>query len=299
MFEYLYGYKVSEELFKWIYLSALSGGVKAFSITHKAGKTAYNSAIFPSITFDLNEKSILEAGDIPLIFSTTPYIQIGRGGGIHYCCSTIKEKRRALYCIDEEDPFWIFKSNTIASKIISEQLTDEEKKEFRKFKKAFSSKISKPPKELNSKFYGPGLARPNTSFSLSTSKINENVEKGRLGYDLHSLRITLIREKKGRVYVKLLISQSELINYLTNKESEYYLYDTVVGRINSEVVRTLFIYFFAQKNELLNDLLDHAIENIKGKMYLNFVKNFKKALRENSEFSFLKLKDVVTANIEI
>lgn len=292
-FKKLYGYKVSEELFKWIFLSELSEGNRTFKILN--GKNDTGLRLIPQFVFQVDDKSILEPTDISFVFSTSPYILVGTTTGGHYFyASTIQKKNKSVYYIDSEGPSLIVKDNTTASKLISEALTEEEKELLKKVKKELSEFISKDAKSIDEFYLAPKLERPNTW----TGDINKHVEEGRFGYDLFNLRKVLIKRKRGNLNVKTFIDHKDLLNFLENNDSDYYSIDSATGRINCEIIRTSIIYFFAGHLDLLHELLDSANENIKGDMFLSFVSSFKVSLDKGKDFSFSNLKDDVKMKIE-
>lgn len=293
LFERLYGYKVSGELFNWIFLSELSAGKRAFVILERNKDNGLR--IIPQFIIRLDEESILQPTDVSFTLSTAPYVQVGESlGGHYFFAPTIFQKPGCIYYLDSEGSSLFHKNSTTATKLIKEQLSPEEKTQLKDVKKELSAFISKDSKDIDAKYLAPKLERPNTW----SGDIMKNVEQGRFGNDLFNLRKVLVKNKNTTLGVKIFISHQELLENLDQNDSDYHTIDTARGRINCAVIRTSLIYYFANELELLNELLVSANNGIKGTLFKAFVSNFKISLEEKKDFSFLGYKENVKMRIE-
>lgn len=285
-FENLYGYQVSEELFNWIFLSELYQGKKEFTVI--LNRTSINLSLIPSLQFRIDEKSIIQPSDISYIFSTCPHIIIGSNYSGHtYFVSTIKEKRKTVYYIDEECPSIVQKHSTTASKIIKGTLNEDEKIRLRDVKKYFSNRIAKEKSDLEEFFFAPKLEKSN-KFSSGTQK---DREEGRFAYELFGLRKLLSGGRSIKTSIKPLLEHDTLVAYLEDEEFDYYSSASAIGRINCEIVKLSLMYYFANEMELLEDLLKYAKQHIKGNIFKTFVTKFSDNLKTGENFYFLDLKN--------
>lgn len=269
LFEFTYGYRGNTSLIKWLILK----NVFNENITFKSKGFNYLIIIESDFLTCIDKNKLNETHLINRYPKTeslrifTPFLEIGRDGTGNYFYANFANEDSDVIIYDHEDEYTPIKSVTTLDRLVKNH-------NYKNLLKVIDFVIEK---------HRSIIKLPNNSLSVKSIKYNNIF--GSISSFLYMLENGSFRINNFSVLAKEQLelvgcTKRELSKLLTEKDSEYYVYDNVRLKYNSLIILNLYWLYIAGQIETLKNLLEDS-NDVKGKYYQVVIATFKEMLNQN------------------